>query len=224
LKADAHVDINEMAPNPQIVIVGAGDTGADIAELVAAAGSFDLAGFVDDATETIASPVIGTTADLGDLHDAGIRTAVLALSLDRSARVRIGELLTILGYSTPAIVHPNAEVSATAVLAPGSIVFPFASIAQGVTVGRYTLVKRFSRLSYRSSLGDYVTVAPYAFVGPRAVIGDRVLLRAHTIVRAGRTVGPDSDIDSLISVIDNVPARSRVAAPSVLSRLGDDDP
>lgn len=173
----------------RIVLLGAGDTGAEVAELLERSAQFAVVGFLDDRKETgswhAGLPILGGTDDETACLDRAATDACVCISWDSHSRARLTARVSEWGLGLPSLVHPLASVSPNAQLEPGCLIFSFATVLPFATIGRGAILKSFARASYGSTVGDFALLAPYSFIGPRARVG------AHTQVRSRATVRQD---------------------------------
>lgn len=79
-------------------------------------------------------------------------------------------------------IHPTAVVAATAQLAEGVMLGPYAVISENVKIGRNTYVGAQSVIEPESALGDECFIHPHVYVGHNCRIGHRVEIKPHSTI------------------------------------------
>jgi sugar O-acyltransferase (sialic acid O-acetyltransferase NeuD family) len=206
----------------RIVLVGAGDHGRGVLEILRAcqrAGErLDCVGFVDDRVgeEVGGCPCLGNLAwleeNLSGL-DAGV---TLALASPESKRA-IAARLDAVGARYRTIVHPRAEVSPTVDLGSGTIVGAGAVMVYDTRVGSHVTINLNATVGHHVEIGDFATIAPGANILGKVSIGEGAQVHANAVVLPsvrigkGAVVGAGSvvlrDLEAGVTVFGN-PARS----------------
>ncbi|MFM1831678.1 MAG: hypothetical protein RLZZ558_2018 [Planctomycetota bacterium] len=125
-------------------------------------------------------------------------------------RMTIREILRGLRLSTPAIIHPSAEIAGTAVIGEGSHVLARTVVAADCRLGSMVIVNHGATVDHECVLADGVHVAPgatlcgcvtvdaHAMVGAGAVVLPRIRIGARAIVGAGAVVTRDVPADCTV--------------------------
>ena len=187
----------------RIVFWGAGGHARVIADLVQAAGEFELAGVLDNTTSPPAAfcaiPVSTSLDDLDRWREAGVRFAVAAVG-DNSARVQMGQELISRGFELPRLVHPSAIVSDSACVGSGAVigaravVGPGCQLADHVLINSGAIVEHDCRLSTGAAIGPGATlgggcsIGAAAWVGIGATLSHDISVGDQTIIGAGAVV------------------------------------
>jgi sugar O-acyltransferase (sialic acid O-acetyltransferase NeuD family) len=183
------------AMTASLYIVGAGGFGREVLayarDVARAAGTFRIAGFLDDHPAAlhgrdVGAAVLGTIASLTPGQDDRF---VLAVGEPRVRRA-LALALAARGVRDDAfvsIVHPTAYVAGE--LAPGCVVAPFAFVGPGAALGRHAVLNTYASAGHDAQLGDYAVLSPYAVVNGNVVLEDGVFLATHATVVPGKRVG-----------------------------------
>ena len=111
----------------------------------------------------------------------------------------------------PSLIHPSAFVAADVNLQDGVQVMANATIMNGVTIGKNTLINTSSSIDHDCIIGSNVHIAPGnticggviiedgAFVGPGSVISKGISVGSKAIIGAGSVIV--RDVESLSRVI-----------------------
>jgi len=197
-----------MSEGLKLVVWGAGGHGRVVADAVARAGKFTLAGWIDDVSPRRVGelfegvPVLGGPEQLPKLLAEGVDWLIVAVGAC-PARERLAEVAVRAGMRLATVVHPAATVARTAVLGPGTFVAAGAVVAPGARLGSNVIVNHGATVDHDGELADAVHVCPGAHlagnvrVGARSWIGigaavvERVSVGADTMVGAGSVVVRD---------------------------------
>ena len=198
-----------------VVVVGAGDHGRVVLDVLLAGGDEAL-GFVEPGrAEGAPQRVIDGLRVIGDLAEdtkwatAGTRF-VVALG-DNAARRDAFERCLQLGMSPAMAIHPAATLLTGARVEPGAVVCAGAVIGVGAWVGPNVIVNTSASVDHDDRLGAHANVSPGAHLAGRVTIGEGAYIGIGASVREGIQIGEWALVAGGAMVIDNVPARARVA-------------
>jgi sugar O-acyltransferase (sialic acid O-acetyltransferase NeuD family) len=197
----------------RLVIVGAGDHGRVVLELLRAAGE-QPDGFVEpadrhEAREVDGLRVIGTLSGEPDWAAGGTRF-VVALG-DNRARRDAFERCLALGLEPVAAIHPTARLLAGARVEPGAMVCAGAIIGLAARVGSNVIVNTGATVDHDDVLGQHSTVAPGAHLAGRVSLGEGAFVGIGASIREGLTVGEWATVAGGAMVVDDVPPGAQVA-------------
>ena len=159
----------------KLLILGAGGQGHVVKESAEAANIYEKISFLDD-DEAKKDITIGKLNDCVKL--AREYQCAFAAFGDRELRVRWLAKLAELGFAIPAVIHPAAYVS------------PSAVIGSGTFVGAKCVVNT------RSSIGRGCILSVGSIVDSDSTIGDACHLDCCAIVKANSIVASNTWIDS----------------------------
>jgi acetyltransferase EpsM len=205
----------------RVLIVGAGNQGCIVADILLAAGDGgDLTpvGFIDDDPDRCDSlvlgvPVLGTQAQLRDVpHDA----VVVAIG-DNARRESVSLALEARGERLVTVRHPFSSIARDVTIGPGCMISSGVVVTPGARIGRGTLLNTSSSVDHQSILGAFAHVSVGATVGATVVIGARTLIGIGATVMTGCTVGADCLVGAGALVARNLP--DNVVAAGVPARI-----
>ncbi len=101
------------------------------------------------------------------------------------------------GHPAPAIVHPEAHVSASAHLESGAIVLAGAIVQPGAVIGRGVIVNTRAVVEHDSVIGDGAHVAPGAIVLGGCTVGRCAMIGAGAVVLPTATVADEALVPAL---------------------------
>lgn len=203
----------QMAP---LVIIGAGDHGRVVLELLRAAGE-SPACFVEPwPAERTTDRVVDGTPVAGDLeHDLSWLGSVpprfvVALGDNRARRDAFARGLA-LGMTPVAAIHPRATLLAGAVVEPGAVICAGAVVGLSAWIGPNAIVNTAATVDHDNRVGAHATIAPGAHLAGRVTIGEGAFVGIGAAVREGCTVGSWAFVAGGAMVVADVVADERVA-------------
>lgn len=101
------------------------------------------------------------------------------------------------GHPAPAVVHPEAHVSASARLESGAIVLAGAVVQPGAVIGRGAIVNTRAVVEHDSVIGEGSHVAPGAIVLGGCRVGCCAMIGAGAVVLPGVMVDDETLVPAL---------------------------
>lgn len=123
---------------------------------------------------------------------------------DPAVRWAAAERLEAEGCRGLTLIADSATVAASARIAAGGLIAPYAMINVDVRVGRHFIANVHSSLAHDSVVGDFVTLGPRAVVNGAVTIGDGVEIGAGALIRQGLTIGEGAMIGMGAVVVEDV--------------------
>jgi sugar O-acyltransferase (sialic acid O-acetyltransferase NeuD family) len=193
----------------KIVVVGAGEHGAQTYHILKRLTEYELVGFVDDdpgkhGTDYCGRKVLGGQAVLPDLRMQGVEGGIVAIG-DNYRRSEFTQKLVGYGFQIVNAIHPNALIDDTAVLGKGLIVemgvvvHPLAHIGDCVFLGGSSVISHHSIVEENVLIGGGVVFGGNVHVGRNTLVGVGAVLQPHI------TIGADVVIGIGAAVIDDLP-------------------
>jgi UDP-N-acetylbacillosamine N-acetyltransferase len=193
----------------RFVIYGAGGHGRVVLDLLVRAGHGPrVLGLLDDGRDVGSAcdgyPILGGEAWLSP--ERGVQ---IALGIgDNRQRARIAGRCEELGLSLTTAIHPQAVVSASSRIGPGSVVFAGAIINTGAEIGKGCIVNSGAVVEHDCRLGDFSHVSPNSALGGAATLGRFAHLGLGACVLPGLSVGEGSIVGAGGVVTKAIPSRS----------------
>lgn len=197
----------------ELVVVGCGGQGREIASIARATG-YDVVGFVDDdptpdnsaRCTRLGLAVHGTSHELSAWAGAWYAVGVASAS----ARRKLSQVADRAGLRAATLVHPDATVDPSSELAPGCVVWPGARLMTSTTLGAHVHVNQNATVGHDADLGDYVTINPGAAVSGMVGIRAGALVGSGAVVLQGLVVGAGATVGASACVVRNVPPGATV--------------
>lgn len=155
-----------------ILIMGAGDLGKDVAWLIERINEnqpeWNLLGFTEkgEMTEFQGYPILGTDDVIQDYDDIYV---VCALA-NTAVRERIIDFLPKNAH-VATLIDPDAIIHRTAQIGEGSMIFAHAMVGIEAKVGKQCVVLYNASVNHDVQVGDYTTIYPNATISGRCVVG-----------------------------------------------------
>ena len=130
-------------------------------------------------------------------------------------KAKIFEKCKKVGYHVASFIHPEAHISANAILGMGNIILEGVTIASSCKIGSGNFIWNGVNISHDSNIGNFNNLAPsfccagrvrigsYCFLGTNSTIKNDISVSDFTLVGAGAYVSHDTNPYDVI-----VPARS----------------
>lgn len=190
-----------------IYIIGAGNHGEVVLDIVREAGQHKVVGFLDDnpalyGQELDGVPILGPPS----LADKPFVAAVG----DNAARKRTSLELLAKGLPAVTVVHPTAHVSPLATLGPGTMVCAGAMVCIRAQVGAGVIINTGTVVEHHNVIGDFVHLAPRSVIAGRVSVGEGTMVGAGATVINGLTLGAWSIIGAGSVIINDVPSHTTV--------------
>jgi sugar O-acyltransferase (sialic acid O-acetyltransferase NeuD family) len=135
--------------------------------------------------------------------------AVVAGARGQDRRVAWG-LAEARGCEAVTIVHPRANVSASATVGDGSVVAPAAVIGAGTAIAEHVLISRGTLVGHHVTVGPFVRLLPGANIASHVEVGADAQVNMAAAVVDGITVGETAIVAAGAVVLRDVPAHTRV--------------
>ena len=155
-----------------IIIMGAGDLGKDVAWLIerinAKEETYNLLGFTEkaDIDSFEGYPVLGSDDILNEYDDVYV---VCALADVKIREKIIGNLPTNVHVAT--LIDPDALIHRSATIGEGSLIFAHTIVGVGASVGKQCVVLYNASVNHDVVVDDYTTIYPNATISGRCQIG-----------------------------------------------------
>ena len=209
-----------------LLIVGGGGHARVVADIIADAGIYSIAGFVAPAGDYHIPQLerLGDDSIVEALIARGVAHAAIAIG-DNALRKRLWTQLSAIGYQFPALVHPSATISRHARIGEGTVVMPNAAINTGTVVGRCAIVNTGASIDHDGSIGDFAHVAPGCALAGTVTVEEGAFLGVGTSVIPGRRIGAWSVIGAGACIVTDIGAASlALGVPARIVRMLAEEP
>lgn len=198
----------------QIVVVGAGGHGRELADIVRAASNdsseqTELLGLVDDGAVDLELLARMGLRFLGSVEAMRTRDVQLLLGVgDPHVRAKLDQRT---GWgSPPAVQHPSATVGSHCVLSHGTVLAQGVHVTTNVQIGRHSHINVGASINHDCRIGAYVTVCPGVRLTGNVTVGNGVFIGAGATVLPGVTIGANAVIGAGAVVCRDVASATMV--------------
>lgn len=204
-----------MAKN-KIVLLGGGGHAKVIIDLIRMNDNYKIAGILDsrldNGSKVLDIPVIGADDALVDLYNSGVTTVCIGVGsvCDNSIRKRLFEKIRQIGFSVPALVHPQAIISKTAKISDGVQIMAGSVVQANTFLGENTIVNTGAVVEHDCNIGKHVHICPGTVISGGCIFGDSVFIGAGATVIQGIKIGSNSIVAAGAVVVENVPDNTKV--------------
>lgn len=170
-----------------------------------------IRGIVDDGQKSpddlMGVPIIGDSSTLSDLHDAGVRYAVLGVGAvtNNKLRITLTQKLVDAGFEMLNLIHPKAVVEGSTQMGIGNQIFGGAIISSDVKLGDHTTINSGVIVSHDCTIGSYTHLTPGAILAGNVTIGENCVIGMGVTIYLGITIGNNVSISNGVHVMTDVP-------------------
>jgi sugar O-acyltransferase (sialic acid O-acetyltransferase NeuD family) len=206
--------------NARVLIYGGGGHAKAVIDLLRQAGTFHIAGIIDDrippGTTVLGVPVLGARELLPTVLKDGVRLAVNAVVSLSDFRPRIGifSMLAQRGFAFPIVRHRNSVVEISAALEDGIQIFANAYVGSEAVLKQGCIINSGAVVSHECVIGEYSHITPGAVLAGGVRVGARTLVGMGVTTAVGIDIGNDVRIGNSALVYQDVPDRTIISAGS----------
>ncbi len=178
---------------PRLVIVGAGEHGRVMADVVREQDQVELLGFVDGNPELVGrdvdgAPVLAKPSEPGWIEAHGVTHFLVAIGNNaiRAAKYR---KMQDRGLAPWSAIHPTAVIANSAAIGAGTQIVAGVVVNPGALIGQDVILNTACSIDHDCRIGDHAFVAPGARLGGAVKVGQLALLGIGAIVLPGVSIG-----------------------------------
>jgi len=208
----------------KIIIAGAGGHGKVVCDAVLSMGidHTHIVGFVDDDLGLAGSKVMGfrVLQNLESVRPDGSAKVAMGIG-DNSARRRMFERVSAMGYEAFTVIHPRAVIGRGCVLGRGVVAFANVVVNADAIVEDDVILNTGCSVDHDCRIGPHVHIAPGARLGGGVQVGQDTLVGIGSVVAPGVSIGPRCVIGAGSVVIRDIAADCvAVGVPTRIIRQG----
>jgi UDP-perosamine 4-acetyltransferase len=208
----------------KIVIIGAGDGGRLVSQLVKEQEQFEVIGFIDD-NEAVQGrsingyKVIATSADLKRFEGMGF---VVAVGMNMKSRSMLFEKAVDAGLKPINVVHRTAIIEKPAQVGNGAIVLANCVINSFAVLGRNVFIFTGTIIEHDANIGNNVYFSPGVSLAGHVKVGDNTFFGISSCTVEGVTIGSNVVVGAGSVVLRDIPDNTVVAGvPARILRRND---
>ncbi len=206
-----------------MVVLGDESLAVDVAEAAQMAG-FTIRGFLISGNEPLSVLIRAFDLPIEPLSEwlqrpQRSRVAAVVAASEGRERQRLVQYVQSRAPEMARVIHPTAQVSASAELSTGSIVLAGAVVHTGVHLGKHCVVGSLASIDHDCRLQGFIDVESGAHLAGGCTVGRFVHIGIGASVGPQLTIGEDACIEAGAAVITNVPGGAKFAGvPAVDTR------
>lgn len=206
----------------RVIILGAGEQGRVVLNILQYNKEFQIIGFIDVCnnpqiwgTQVKGIKVLGGMSLLPEIYKKQADGYIVALG-DNKKRVELAAETKKIGFSLVNAIHPSAVISKYAILGEGIVISPNVSINTDAKIGNNVIINTAAIVEHDCIIEEGVHIAPgvhlaggvkvkkNAFVGIGASVIDDLTIGENSIIGAGTVI--ITDVTDNVTVV-GVPGR-----------------
>ncbi|RDV37386.1 hypothetical protein DV096_12805 [Bradymonadaceae bacterium TMQ3] len=195
----------------QMVMYGAGGHARVLIDMIRQGRpDWEILAALDDGRtspmDVLGVPVVGSSAELTALRQAGVRMAALGIGAvtDNARRVGLYQKLVDAGFHVPNLIHPDASVSASATMGLGNQIFAGAVVSATVRLGDNTIINSGAVVSHDCEIGSHAHITPGAILAGNVKVGAGAVVGMGVTVYLGVTIGEGAMIANGVHIMSDV--------------------
>lgn len=201
----------------EIVILGAGDFGKEVAWLIEEINkrtpTYIILGYLDDDEKKIGQSFngyecLGPIAYLTDLNKNHHACAVIA-NQDVDIRKKFVDMFPDFN-DWETLIHPSVNISDTSTVGQGCVICASGNVSCNTTIGDFCLFNISVTMGHDCVVGNYVSIMSGSCVSGHVTIGDGAYLATNCTIVPGMKVGEHAKVGAGSVVIRNVRADTTV--------------
>lgn len=210
-----------------IVIIGAGDFGKEVAWLIdginGVVPTYNILGFLDDNANKEGATIngikcLGPIRLLSRLTKTDDVCAVIAIQHGQVRKAIVESLPSFSRWET--LIHPSANISNLAKIGAGCIICAGCNISVNVTISDQVLMNLSVTIGHDCSIGNYASMMSGVVVSGHVVLKEAAYLASNCTIVPGMKIGANAKVGAGSVVIRNVREGTTVmGVPAKLLRV-----
>ncbi len=208
----------------KIVILGAGDGGRLLSQLLKEQKDTEIIGFIDDnkgiqGKDINGYKVVGTSGDLKRFRKTGF---VVAVGMNMKTRHALFEKAVAAGCEPVSVIHKTAVIDKSVQIGSGSIILPCCVVNPFVTMGKNIFLFTGTIIEHDSIVGDNVYFSPNVSLAGHVKVGNNTFFGINACAIEGIKIGSNVIVGAGSVVLKDVSDNKVVAGvPAKILRKND---
>jgi acetyltransferase-like isoleucine patch superfamily enzyme len=197
----------------KVIFIGSGAVAAEVSSYIEDLNKINnqqiiIAGFLDDSFDNYkkyASNYMFSSEYLGRITDWDFSDKyhyILGFA-NINARANLINKLDLLSINWLNIIHPTVQISNSAIIEKGTIIYPNCVIGPNVKIGRFNLITSFSFVSHDCILGENNFLSTSGLSG-NVTIGNNNFFGIRSTILPSVTIGNDNTIQAGMTIDKNI--------------------
>ena len=190
----------------EILIVGAGGLGKEVADLINDMGGYEIIGFIDDDIKKIGTVINKiTVVDILDNIQKykSVKNIVIAIA-NPFIKDKIYKKIRDMGFEFPNLIHPTVITGSNVSMGIGNIVFTYSILSTDVTIANFVTINHQCGVGHDSEIESFTTLYWNVNLAGATKIGERCELGTKTSVIQGINIVDEVIVGSGAVVIRDI--------------------
>jgi sugar O-acyltransferase (sialic acid O-acetyltransferase NeuD family) len=189
-----------------LTIVGAGEQGRVILDVVRSGTDFVVKGFLDDSLkgEVKGVPIIGK---IKNFEYKKLENYFIAIG-NNHTRKKISEIIKSSRGNLVKIIHSSAIISDSSKIGEGCFIGPGTIICNDSYIGKGSIIDTGSIIEHDCKIGKYVKISPNSLLVSGNQIGDYSWIGSGAIINEDIVIGKNCIVGAGSLILKNVPKNS----------------
>lgn len=207
IKDDVHRYMQKRKEMRKILIIGAGDGGEVVANILRNDQNNKIIGFLDDNhqlwnQELMGIKVIGGIGIIDQLHQENkFDSLIISITSNMKVRRKIFEIIKLKGYSIINAIHPQAYINPTAEIGKGNIIGAFVHIGHAAKIGNNNLITAHCNIEHHNTISSHILFGPGVMTSGDVTIGNGCSFGAGVNIEPHINIGNNVAVASGSTVI-----------------------
>lgn len=197
----------------KVIFIGSGAVAAEVCSYIEDLNKknnqlIEIAGFLDDSFESYkknAKNYLFSSEYLGKINDWSFSNEYYYIFgfANLKARAVLINKLNLISINWLTIIHPTVQISKSAIIEKGTIIYPNCVIGPNVKIGRFNLITSFSFISHDCIVGENNFLSTSGFSG-NVSVGDNNFFGIRSTVLPSVIIGSDNTIQAGMTIDKNI--------------------
>lgn len=191
--------------------MGGGGLAKVLIEIIRVTKDYEIVGILDSLlgieVKVLDVPVLGKDNLLSQLYEEGISHVCIAVGSIRSSNKRSELYRNVkqIGFTTPSLVHPEANISKNSKIQDGVSIMAGAVIQADSSIGENVLIYSGAIVEHDCQINNHSHICPGVILSGGCTIGENSYIGAGATVIQGIKIGSGVTVGAGSVVIKDIP-------------------
>jgi len=196
----------------EIIIVGAGGFGKEVAFLIKELSDYNLLGFVDDSIDKLPDsicnkPVLGKI-DYLDSYSKKIHIVIAIASPEIREKIYL-KLSKNTNILFPNLVSNRALLGFDISIGIGNILMPYTTYTADINIGNFNMINIHSTIGHDVTLGDFNSIFPNVNISGNNTIGNKNQIGVATKTIQDISIGDETIIGAGSTIVRDIKSKTK---------------
>ncbi|PIQ85219.1 MAG: hypothetical protein COV74_09680 [Candidatus Omnitrophica bacterium CG11_big_fil_rev_8_21_14_0_20_45_26] len=167
-----------------IILIGGGDHALCVTELLRKTSAYEFVGYTDVKKSQLDLTYLGNDQDFLSQKLKTFKNTLFAMGIGSDIKLRalLFEKYQSIGCRFITFIHPSAQISQTAQIEEGSLIFPGVAVGPFVKLAKNVLLHDQTVVEHHSEIGAHSYLSPQTVIAGRCRLGQQTFCGIHTSV------------------------------------------